>query len=477
MNLSNVITCPHCENQFELTEAFSHDLEVQVQTQLKSEIKKKEAEFNKKLKSLEKEKEDLAQKAEEEAKAQKVKIESELKNKLREQYELENKDLKTQLDEQKIKAQVAQKKELELLKQKREIEEQRSQLELDLATKMEVEKVKIENELKNKLRVQYEIENKDLKTQLDEQKNLTEESQKKELDLLKKQREIEAQKKQLELDVARKLTEERTKIELEAKQNADSEMNLKLAEKDKQLGDLQKTISDLQRKSSVTSQQLQGEVLELQIENTLREIFPEDEITEVKKGARGADIVHEVYFQSGRKAGSIIYECKQTNDWGNQWVSKLKEDMRESNSNVGVIVSIALPKEIKLMGFYEGVWVTHPSMVKSLSLLLRDGLIKAARAELAAATPQDQKDMLFKYMTSPKFTQKIQAMCEATVAMKATLDSEKRSITKNWKKREQEIENFELQMINLYGELEGVVGKALPKVDLLELPSPSTDAE
>lgn len=477
MNLSNVITCPHCENQFELTEAFSHDLEVQVQTQLKTELKKKEAEFTKKLKSLEKEKADLTLKAEEDAKAQKVKIETELKNKLREQYELENKDLKTQLDEQKQKAQVAQQKELELLKQKREIEDQRSQLELDLASKMEAEKIKIENDLKQKIRAQYELENKDLKTQLEEQMVRAEEAQNKELELLKKQREIENQKKQLELDVARRLTEERSKIELEAKQNADSEMTLKLAEKDKQLGDLQKTILDLQRKSSVTSQQLQGEVLELQIESTLREIFPEDSITEVKKGARGADIIHEVNFQSGRKAGSIIYECKQTNDWGNQWVSKLKEDMRESNSNVGVIVSIALPKEIKLMGFYEGVWVTHPSMVKTLSLLLRDGLIKAARAELSAATPQDQKDQLFKYMTSPKFTQKIQAMCEATVAMKATLDSEKRSISKNWKKREQEIENFELQMINLYGELEGVVGKALPKVDLLELPSSSTDGE
>lgn len=369
------------------------------------------------------------------------------------------------------------KKEIEFNKKLKSLENENNELAIKADEDSKALKAKIESELKNKFRQQFELENKDLKTQLDEQKSIAEEAQKKELELLKKQREIEAQKKQLELDVARRVNEERAQIELEAKQNADSAMNLKLAEKDKQLVDLQKTISDLQRKSSVTSQQLQGEVLELQIENTLREVFPEDNITEVKKGARGADIIHEVYFQSGRKAGAIIYECKQTNDWGNQWVGKLKEDMRDSNSNVGVIVSIALPKEIKLMGFYEGVWVTHPSMVKTLSMLLRDGLIKAARAELAAATPQDQKDLLFKYMTSPKFSQKIQAMCEATIAMKETLDSEKRSITKNWKKREQEIENFELQMINLYGELEGVVGKALPKVELLELPGPSGDGE
>lgn len=475
MNLSNHITCPHCKNQFELTEAISHDLESKYQSQLNIELNKKESEFSRKLKSLEKEKSDLSQKVEEDIQALKNKIENDLKNKIRQQFELENKDLKTQLDEQRSKAQTAQQRELQLLKLQREIETKQGELELDLAKKIEVEKVKIENDLKNKIRGQFELENKDLKTQLDEQKIIAEEAQKKELDLLKKQREIEAQKKQLELDVARKLSEERTKIQIEAKENADSAMNLKLAEKDKQLGDLQKTISELQRKSSVTSQQLQGEVLELQIENTLREIFPEDNITEVKKGARGADIIHEVYFQSGRKAGSIIYECKQTNEWGNQWVGKLKEDMRESNSNVGVIVSIALPKEVKLMGLHEGIWVTHPSMVKSLSMLLRDGLIKAARAELAAATPQDQKDLLFKYMTSPKFSQKIQAMFEATISMKQTILSEKRSITKGWKKREQEVENFELQMINLYGELEGVVGKALPKVELLELPSPVDD--
>ncbi|MFN9067119.1 MAG: DUF2130 domain-containing protein, partial [Bdellovibrionales bacterium] len=124
---------------------------------------------------------------------------------------------------------------------------------------------------------------------------------------------------------------------------------------------------------------------------------------------------------------------------------------------------------IKFMGMVDGIWVCSPTMLKQLVLLLRDGLIRAARAELAAATPQDQQELLFKYMTSAKFTQKIQAMCEITSNMRETLESEKRSLQKNWKKREEEIEGFGLQIVNLYGELQGVVGKALPKVEHLEL--------
>ena len=368
-------------------------------------------------------------------------------------------------------------KDEEYAKKLKNFELEKKELQAKAEADSRALKLKVENEIKNKISNQYELNLKDFKSQIEELQKNAEIAQKNELELLKKQREIEQQKKQFDLDMERKLSEERTKIELEAKQNADAATQQKLAEKDKQFADLQKNFSELQRKMSVGSQQLQGEVLELQIESLLREACPDDNIIEVKKGTRGADIIQEVYFQSGRKAGSIIYECKQTNDWGNQWVGKLKEDMREASSNVGVIVSIALPKEIKLMGQYEGVWVVHPSMVKVLSQLLREGLIKAARAELAAATPQDQKDLLFKYMTSPKFAQKIQAMFDGTITMKQTLDSEKRAIAKSWKKREQEIENFESQMINLYGELEGVVGKALPKVDSLELPDSSIDSE
>ena len=143
--------------------------------------------------------------------------------------------------------------------------------------------------------------------------------------------------------------------------------------------------------------------------------------------------------------------------------------MREAGCELGVIVSTVLPKDVNQIGLYDGVWICSPSMIKSLVALLREQLLKVAKAELVMATPQDQRDLLFVYMTSPKFSQKIQAIFETTISMKETLDSEKRSIQKNWKKREVEIEVMESQMINLYGELEGVVGKALPKVEALEL--------
>lgn len=427
MSLSQNINCPHCRKGFELSDALSHDLEQRLQNQVDQEIKKQQELFAKRLKSIE---------------AERADVDQELKK-------------QQELFEKRLKSIQAEKQEAD-----QKAEEEKRQL-----------KMKLEKELSSKMQEKYELECKDLANQLQEQKQKAQLAQQKELDLLKKQRDLENQKQDFELLMKRKMEEERHTIATELKMRLEQESSLKLGEKEKELNDLKAQIDELKRKTQVTSQQLQGEILEIQIESLLRELCPDDNIEEVKKGVRGADVYQEILLQSGRKAGSVLYECKQTMEWGNQWVVKLKDNMRSRNADVGVIVSTILPKNVKFMDFYDGVWVCSPTMLKPLAMLLREGLIKAARAELVAATPQDQRDYLFKYMTSPKFIQKIQAVCEVSHQMKETLESEKRSLQKNWKKREQEIEVLEEQMINLYGELQGVVGKALPRVDVLELGS------
>ena len=318
------------------------------------------------------------------------------------------------------------------------------------------------------------VEIDDLRNELKEAKEKEERAKSNELELRKLKRDLENKKNEMELEHARKLDEERNKLSEMIKQKAQEETALTLAEKDKQISDMKNLIDELKRKSHVTSQQLQGEVLEIKIETLLKDHFQDDKITEVKKGMRGADIIQEVRLPSGRPSGVILIECKQASEWGGQWISKLKEDMLDKGCDLGVIVSTVLPKDCKNIDVIEGVWVCTPMMVKTLVSLLREQLIRAARAELSAATPKDQMDQLFRYMTSPKFAQKIQGMCEGVKTMKETLDSEKRALQKNWKKREQEIEGFELQMINLYGELEGVVGTALPRVEYLQLESSAT---
>ncbi|MBK9322409.1 MAG: DUF2130 domain-containing protein [Bdellovibrionaceae bacterium] len=234
-------------------------------------------------------------------------------------------------------------------------------------------------------------------------------------------------------------------------------------------------IEDLERKSSQTSQQLQGEVFELKVEEKLSELFKDDDVQEVKKGARGADVILTVKMPSGRVAGSIVFECKDVKEWNSQWVTKFKKDLRENSHDIGIIVTTAMPKNIESFGNLDGIWVCAPPFFPMLATILRDQLIKVTRATITAETPKDQRDFLFKYMTSHKFTQKIQGVSEQIKSMTETLAVEKRALQKNWKKREQEIESIALYIGGFYGELEGLVGKSLPKLELYELEAPDEE--
>jgi hypothetical protein len=157
--------------------------------------------------------------------------------------------------------------------------------------------------------------------------------------------------------------------------------------------------------------------------------------------------------------------------WDSRWLPKFKNDMREKNADIGVIISKVLPEEIQDMGTIDGVWVCKPSVYPILLNILRDLIMRLKRAELAAEMPKDQKDFLFQYMTSNKFAQRIQGICEKTKSMRDSLESEKNAYDRIWKRRAIEIEQINSFVSGIYGEIEGFVGKALPKIDGLELES------
>jgi len=69
---------------------------------------------------------------------------------------------------------------------------------------------------------------------------------------------------------------------------------MKVAEKEQTILSMQKQIEELRRKSEQGSQQLQGEVSELELENLLRTKFPIDLIEPVPKGEFGGDVLHRI---------------------------------------------------------------------------------------------------------------------------------------------------------------------------------------
>ncbi len=338
-------------------------------------------------------------------------------------------------------------------------------------------RIQLEAQAKKRAEESITIELNDLKAQIAEQSDRLKKAQDKELELRKKQRELERQEQNLKLEVERSLDAERERIRKEAVDSFAEDHRLKDREKDKKLDEMKQQIEDLKRKAEQGSQQAQGEVLELELEEALREMFRYDEIEPVAKGRKGGDVVQTVKTNSGQSCGVILWESKRTKNWSDQWVPKLKDDLRAAKADVAVIVTEVLPDGVKHIGQVDGVWVVDFASVAGLAIALRQNLVEIAHARSALAGQKGKMEHLYNYLSGPEFRRRLEGVVEAFVAMKTDLDTEKRVMEKQWGKREKQIERVLQNMAGMYGELQGIVGAALPPVQLFELPSGEGGAE
>ncbi len=313
------------------------------------------------------------------------------------------------------------------------------------------------------------LEVQDLKAQLNEKSEKLQASQQTELDLRKRTRELEEKEKNLELEVTRKLDDERKHIQEDITKDLEDRHRLKDAEKDKQLTDMRKKIDDLQRKAEQVSQQTQGEVLELELEDLLKTEFSFDDIEPVAKGVKGADVLQIVKNQSGKICGKILWETKRTKNWSDSWIQKLKDDQREAKADICVIVSDALPEGMDHFRQISGVWVSDIASAMSLAGALRTVLLQVARANTAQEGKNEKMELMYKYLIGPEFRNRVEAIVESFVAMKTDLDAEKRATQKIWAKREKQIESVITHVSGMHGDLQGIAGASLPNIKLLEL--------
>jgi hypothetical protein len=240
---------------------------------------------------------------------------------------------------------------------------------------------------------------------------------------------------------------------------------------------MRKTIDELKRKSEQGSMQAQGEVLELDLEAGLKARFPMDTVEPVPKGLRGADILQNVINAEGQRCGIIIWETKRTKSWSDSWISKLKDDQREINADIPVIVSEVLPKGISAFSQIEGVWVTNRALALNVAEVLRGLLIHVSQATVASVNKGEKIELLYKYLSSPAFRQRVEAIVEAFTTMKEDLDKEKRAMTKIWAKREKQIEKVVINTAGMYGDMQGIIGAALPEIKMLDMESEETEQE
>jgi hypothetical protein len=285
---------------------------------------------------------------------------------------------------------------------------------------------------------------------------------------------IEDRAAALELEVARKLDAGRHEIEARTRAQEQERAALREAEYHKTIADMRVKLNEAQIKAEQGSQQLQGEVLELAIEEGLRRAFPLDLIEEVKKGFRGGDVIQRVATRSGQIAGNLLWEAKRAKDFSPQWIAKLKDDMRQCGAEVGVLVTMptAVPKEWKhtqTFGLHEGVWVTTWSAALHLGEVLRCGVLDCHKQRLASAGKGEKLEAVYDYLTSPHFAQKLRAVYDTFEKMREDLEAEKHQSLQRWARRDKQLQSGLSCLLGIGGEIQGLAQQELPELELAPL--------
>jgi hypothetical protein len=308
-----------------------------------------------------------------------------------------------------------------------------------------------------------------LKNQVKDQAKDLEDARRLELSMRKRERELERKQQEVELMVAREIDKERTRLVTETQERLADVHRLKDAEKERQLADMRRQIEDLKRKAEQGSQQLQGEAGEGELESLLRANFPSDEISAIGQGVRGADLHQVVIDPRGRKIGAILWECKNTRNWSDGWIAKLKQDQRSLHADVAILVTATLPKGCARFALMEGVLVTDFACAAALAAVLRSNLCQLAQTRSAAISKEESLELLYRYLSGVEFRHRVEAIVEAFTAMRHDLDQERRAAERQWARRSRQIDAVTFNVSGMYGDLQGLV-PALPSIALLELP-------
>lgn len=368
------------------------------------------------------------------------------------------------------------KREASLREQEEALSRVKESIDEEVAEKLRLERSKIvaDEARKAKLALTADLEQKDkaleeLQGILVQREEKLAEAQKAQAELIRKQRELDDAKREMDLTIEKRIQEGLTATRDQARKEAEEELKLKVMEKEHTITAMQKQIEELKRKAEQGSQQLQGEVQELELEAVLSTKFPYDSIEPVPKGEHGGDILQRVNGHLGQRCGTILWESKRTKNWSDGWLAKLREDQRAAKAEISIIVSQALPKDVETFEHVDGVWVTHPKAAIPVAVALRHSLVEVAMARSASEGQQTKMEMVYQYLTGPRFRHRVQAIVEAFSSMQEDLDKEKKAILKQWAKREEQIERVMQATVGMYGDLQGIAGKTLQEIEGLSL--------
>ena len=351
-----------------------------------------------------------------------------------------------------------------------EAEAARAGAEEELARRLAAERVRIAAEEAARAQEAARAELDRLRARAAEQDVKLAEAQKAQADFLRKEQDLADRARELDLTVQKRIAEQAAAIRDRASAEAAEAQSLRLAERDKTIGDMKRQIDDMKRKAEQGSQQLQGEVLELSLESTLQSRFPHDRIEPVAKGVGGADVAQHVLTAAGVSCGTILWEVKRTRNWQPAWLPKLRDDQRAAGAAVAVLLSETLPPGVATFGLIDGIWVAHPRLAEPVALILRQSLLDVQSTRIAQDGQATKTEIVYAYLTGPRFRHRIEVIIERFTEMQDDLRREMRATQRLWAKREQQIGAVVSATGGLYGDLQGIAGSAVVEIPGLDLP-------
>jgi hypothetical protein len=432
------IICPNCKTSISVDDVLHTQIESHIREQYeaekrkdKTEIEAKETELHKKAKELE-----AAQKNADKVVADAISGKMAELTKKEEEVERAKRDAETLI--------------------KNAVKEKVSLREKEIAKQA---KIDADNEKKNEIE-SLKSREKDLSEKLTVARN-------EQVQLMDEKKKLQDEKEAFEIEKRKQLDAERTAIKEDADKKAAEAYQTILAQKEKALTDALRANEDMKRKIEQGSQQSQGEVAELNLEEELSKTFIYDTIEPVPKGIRGADVIQKVHNRAGKECGQIIWEVKNTKAWSEGWIQKLKNDQREVHADIAIIASTILPEGIKTFAPRDGVWVCEKNLAIPLAMILHDKLEAITREKDLSVGKNEKMDILYQYLTGIQFRQRIEAIIEAFTSMGQEIEKEKKYFTKKWSSQEMQIKKILTNTIGVYGDIDGMV--SLPKIQALEL--------
>lgn len=364
-------------------------------------------------------------------------------------------------------------------RKEKQLQDLLSRTQDEYAKKLQEEKQKVrvslEQDLRKNIHAEFENQIRVLKDAHQATDDKLRQAREKELEYLKKEQELLTKEQELQITIQKQLLEERRSLteqirkeELEKNSLRETEFQLRLRELEKQLEDQKKLADEMRRKAEQGSTQLQGEAQELLLEEILRENFPYDSVVEVGKGVEGADCMLIVRNNSGVEYGKIIFESKRAKGWNNNWVEKLRNDMRHKQADLAILVSQVYPKNMECFGEKDGIWICNFKEVAGLTAALRNAIIRIAETKKSEENKGEKMQMLYNFLTGTEFRQQVEAIVEGFVAMKESIIRERIQMEKMWKEREKQLEKVLINTSGMYGSIKGIAGSSVSTIPLLE---------